>query len=58
MERTKRDRMTIKKTENKSGCFEKYPSFDPQLETIKCFEKWSNVFMSAFVKKLLLLRGF
>ena len=43
-------RVPSKRPKNKGGYLEKYPSFDRQLEIIKCFEKWSNVFMSAFAK--------
>ena len=45
------------RTENKGGYIENYPFFDWQ--PVKCFEQWSNVFMSACpCGKQLLLRGF
>ena len=38
----------IKEMKNKGGCLEHYPFFDWQ--QVKSFQKWPNVFMSAFAK--------
>ena len=39
---------TIKETESKVGCLEKYPFFDWQ--PVKPFEKWFDMLMSVFVE--------
>ena len=39
---------TIEETENKGSYLEKYTFFEWQ--PVKCFEQWSNLFMSALAK--------